>query len=110
MTQLAFDLSPREAGETAAAACESKARRVSDFDSEGASRFIFGELVRHGPQSGETLTDSAKAHGYRPHDDRAFGGVFMRLARRKQIRCVGTCERRKGHGTSGGRVWEAVIA
>lgn len=41
--------------------------------------------------------------------DRAFGQLFRVLARRGDIRCVGYCERRKGHGTAGGRVWDAVL-
>jgi hypothetical protein len=44
-------------------------------------------------------------HGYRPHDQRAFGPVYAGLARRGAIKCLGFCERQKGHGTSGGRIW-----
>lgn len=52
--------------------------------------------------------DAAIAHGYRPHDQRAFGSVFGTLSRRNLIRCAVYCERSKGHGTAGGRVWEAT--
>lgn len=96
-------------GDKLAEACVDKAERVAEFDSAGAAKFILGWLVRHGPQSGETLTDAAKQHGYRPHDDRAFGAVYGALVRRHQIRQVGTCERTKGHGTAGGRVWAAQL-
>jgi hypothetical protein len=57
----------------------------------------------------EDAIDAAMSHGYRPHDARAFGTVIRGLARRELIRCCGYADRRKGHGTSGARVWEAVI-
>lgn len=98
----------RAIGEEAAQACTDKAERVADFDGEGARTFVLGWLRRHGPMSGEALTDACKAHGFRPHDDRAFGAVFGVLVRRNEIRCVGSCERTKGHGTAGGRVWAVV--
>ena len=34
-----------------------------------------------------------------------FSPVYAGLVRRGAIRCVGFCERKKGHSTSGGRVW-----
>ena len=102
--------SPRERGHRLAKACLQAAQIRADFDSEGAGRFILGHLRAYGPKSGEDLTEAAKVHGYRPHDDRAFGGVFGRLSRKAQIRKVpgAECARRKGHGTAGGIVWEAV--
>lgn len=106
--QLSFVLEPRALGEQAAEACTTKAERVADFDREGAARFILGWLRRHGKLSGEDCTDAAIAHGYRAHDARAFGSIYHVLVNRGKIRCVGFCERRKGHGTAGGRVWEAV--
>lgn len=98
----------RAAGEQAGNACLDKAQRVADFDSAGASAFILRRLQAMGPQSGESLTNAAKAAGFVAHDDRAFGPVFGSLSRRGQIRCVGYCDRAKGHGTAGGRVWEAA--
>lgn len=100
---------PRAKGERLGQACHQKAE-AGGWDSEGAARFILGRLRAYGPTSGEDLTDAAIAHGYRPHDGRAFGGVFSRLARTSQIRKVtgAVCLRRKGHGTAGGVVWEAV--
>lgn len=98
----------REQGEAAANACVEKAERVAQFDADGARTFVIGWLRRHGQMSGEALTDACKAHGFRPHDDRAFGAVFGVLVRRNEIRCVGSCERTKGHGTAGGRVWTVV--
>lgn len=98
----------RQRGEEAAQACVDKAERVADFDRDGCRRFALGWLARHGRASGEAITDACKAHGYRPHDDRAFGAVFGVLSLRNLIRCVGMCERTKGHGTAGGRIWEIV--
>lgn len=98
----------RDAGAAAGQACADKAERVSDFDSKGASEFIWSWLVRHGDTPGEILTDEAVRHGFRPHDTRAFGPVFGRLVRAGRIRTVGYCLREKGHATAGGRVWGVV--
>lgn len=101
-------LPPREIGEACAKLATENAESLNDFDTEGARKFIHGWLVRHGRASGEVLVDAAMEHGYRPHDARAFGSIFSTLARRNLIRCVGYCERLKGHGTAGGRLWESV--
>jgi len=95
----------RAAGDQAGAACLAKAERDRQFDTDGAAKFILGWLAKHGPQAGEKLTNAAMMHGYRPHDQRAFGPVYAGLARRGAIKCLGFCERQKGHGTSGGRIW-----
>lgn len=108
--QLAIDFTePRAEGERLGNLSTDKAERVADFDSVGAGKFILGWLHRHGNVSGEALTNAAKEHGYHPHDDRAFGSVFGSLSRKGLIRCVGFCEREKGHGTAGGRVWAASL-
>jgi len=95
----------RELGEQAAAACLAKARRADPEFSEKASAAILAHLRVVHQASGEVLVDVAIAMGARPHDSRAFGGVFQGLARKGLIRTVGFCLREKGHGTSGGRVW-----
>jgi hypothetical protein len=99
---------PRELGRQAGQACEAKAETVAAFDSKGASEFIHGYLVANGRCTGEHLVDAAIRAGYEPHDARAFGPVIARLVGQGRIRCVGSGERRKGHGTAGARVWEAV--
>lgn len=104
MHQLSLTLTPREVGAAAAAACVEKAER-GGFDTAGAAAFILDWLTQNGPTSGEDLTDAAIAQGFRPHDSRAFGPVYAGLVRRQRIKCVGTCERRRGHGTAGGRIW-----
>lgn len=58
--------------------------------------------------SGEFLVMRCRRAGIVPPkqmDDRAFGPVFMRLARRGLIEKVGTVRRERGHGTAGGNVW-----
>lgn len=60
--------------------------------------------------SGEELVDACQARGLVPHDSRAFGAVFGTLARRGLIEAVGYAPRRKGHGTSGARMWKATAA
>ena len=103
--QLELTLSPpRERGREAAERCADKAGR-DGFDVGAAQAFVRAWLARHGKQSGEDLVDAAVAAGHAPHDGRAFGPVFAGLVRQRVIECAGYCERRKGHGTAGGRVW-----
>jgi len=82
-------------------AAEAKRRGFRD----AATAFVVGHLRTNGPTSGEVLTDLCKAAGIRPDDDRAFGAVYMSLARRGTIQKVGTVNRLKGHNTAGGNVW-----
>jgi hypothetical protein len=98
----------REEGERLAQACTDKAARVTAFDAEGARETALRLLMLDGPTPGEALVEKLKARGYIPHDDRAMGVVFSVLARRGQIKCIGHCARSKGHGTAGGRVWQAT--
>lgn len=103
MTQLSINFTPE------ATACMEKAKSIDpDFPAK-AEKFILEHLAIVKQCPGEELTDVARAKGAIPHDDRAFGGVFQRLSRRNLIRTVGFCERKKGHGTAGGRVWGIVL-
>lgn len=98
----------RAAGQEAADQCEGKALRANALFSEQAAAFILRQLEARGPTTGEDLTDACKAAGIEPHDDRAFGAVFARLSKAKEIEPDPTytvVPRRKGHGTSGGRMW-----
>lgn len=107
MSQLALDFEPpRASGQRLGELCTEKAERVVDFDSEAAGERIVDLLRERGAMSGEQLTDMAMARGHRPHDQRAFGPIYARLAREGLIRCVGFCPRGKGHGTAGGRLWD----
>ena len=85
-----------------------KADRERESFTADACAFVLAYLTAHGPTPGETLTDACKASGLKPADDRAFGPVYQRLAQANQIRVCGSTTRRRGHGTSGGRVWILV--
>lgn len=73
---------------------------------EQAEDFIVTYLRTHGPTAGEALTSACVASGIKPHDERAFGAILMSLSRNGKIIKVGTCMRMKGHGTSGGNIWD----
>lgn len=99
----------KAAGYVAAARCEAKAKRVADFDFEGACDFIRLYLASYGATSGERLVIAAIASGHRVHDARAYGSVFRTLAARGQIKCLRSdLPRVFGHGTSGGKLWCVV--
>ena len=73
---------------------------------EQAKAFIVAYLAVHGPTPGEVLTLACKAAGIRSHDDRAFGAVYLGLARAGRIVQVGSVRRARGHGTQGGSIWD----
>lgn len=75
---------------------------------EQACAFVLQYLKRHGASAGEVITAACKAAGIQPHDDRAFGPVYMTLARQGRIHKVGTCKRQRGHMTAGGNIWGLV--
>ena len=82
-----------------------QAKAGEDFGRK-AREFILSYLRQNGATSGEDVTDACKAAGITPHDDRAFGPVYMSLSRNGHIRKAGMVPRRKGHATAGGYVWE----
>lgn len=88
--------------------CARNANRAG-FDTVGAADYILSTLRREGDQSGEQLVMQARNAGFVPHDDRAFGSLFASLKRKGLIAVVGSCNRRRGHGTSGGRIWSAIV-
>ena len=104
---MSLELSQR-LGEHAMQKCQIRAENAEPGFTERAADWIIWYLKARGPTPGEMLTDLCKAHGIKPPDDRAFGPVFKSLLHRGEITQAGWCERRKGHGTGGGRVWEAV--
>ena len=100
----------REAGEQAAAHCLAKAERSDPEFVAKATAAILMHLRAVGQASGEDLVDIAVAHGARPRDMRAFGGIFQRLVREHSIRCIRSdLPRRRGHGCSGGRLYEICL-
>lgn len=98
--------SSRLEGERCLRLAADRAERDGPGFCERAQLFVLAYLGQHGRASSEDITDACKDAGIVPQEDRAFGQVYASLNRRKQIVCVGFCERRKGHGTAGGRVWE----
>lgn len=84
---------------------EDRANAKKQAFSADAEAFILRFLAEHGPSSGEILTDATKAAGIKPHDDRAFGPIYKRLAKNGAIHRVGICNRLKGHLTGGGILW-----
>lgn len=71
-----------------------------------ARDFVLDYLSEAGPCDAETITDACLEVGIVPHDLRAFGPVYLALAREGLIVKAGvSTRRRRGHGTSGGNVW-----
>lgn len=115
-TPTLFDLEPRpsrkpiqsvndERDRMIAAVARKAQQRRARFVAE-ACVFVLSYLAASpGPVSGETLTLACKATGIVPHDDRAFGAVYMRLSRTGKIHRAGAVRRERGHGTSGGILW-----
>lgn len=94
----------RQRDEAMASVAEHAEEHRPDFATDAAA-FVLRFLGEHGASSGEVITNACKAAGIVPHDDRAFGPVYMGLSRRKAIVKVGVAIRTKGHGTAGGNVW-----
>jgi hypothetical protein len=83
-------------------------RNAEEFFAEftrKAQGFVLEYLRRKGDASGEAITNACRQAGIVPHDDRAFGPVYLALSRARKIEKAGFCARTKGHGTSGGIVW-----
>lgn len=84
---------------------EAKANRSEPSFGDVARDFIIQYLRANGPRSCEVITNAAMRAGITPKDSRSFGGPFSSLHRRGFIMVDGTCERFKGHGTSGAKIW-----
>lgn len=98
----------KQAGQAAMWSAQAAAESAG-FDSDGARRFIISFLRENGPTDNETLVDEAKARGYAGRDDRCFGGLFSAAIRAREIRVIRSdLPRRKGHGTTGAKLYEAV--
>lgn len=70
-----------------------------------AMDYILAYLQRHGPTSGEDLTEACCTAGITPHDNRAFGAVYLKLVKKGLIEKCGLVPRRRGHMTAGGHIW-----
>jgi len=82
-----------------------RAERTDVLFSGKATTFILHYLQVNGATSSEKITDACKRAGIIPPDDRAFGPIYLSLARAGLIIKTGVCIRKKGHGTSGGNIW-----
>lgn len=95
-----------EARDQAVEHVEARAEERNPGFRDAASGFILRYLALHGEVSGEDCTNACKRASIAPHDDRAFGPVYLRMVRSEQIEKVGACPRKKGHGTGGGNIWK----
>jgi hypothetical protein len=85
---------------------------TSSDPSFGARAFAFitayvrENFPKVGAIPGETITMAAQNAGIgADRDGRAFGAIFAKAIRQKNISVVGYCARVRGHGTSGGRLY-----
>lgn len=95
-----FDLPPSQAVNAIDEALKSQfPARVRDF--------ILIHLRRHGPTSGEDLTDAMLTAGIVPPsgDGRKFGPVYQQMSQKGLIEVYGVGHRRKGNGTLGAAIW-----
>lgn len=94
----------RAVGERGAQMATDKAERDAPGFVARAEAAVLAKLAT-GPASGEDITDHVQQQvGFK--DGRCMGSVFASMHRRALIRIVGECARRRGHGTSGGHIWE----
>jgi hypothetical protein len=80
-------------------------RNAGPMFSENAQRFIVDYLSRHPPTSCEIIVNACKDAGIRPHNDHAFGPVFLKLFKDGRIRKAGMTKRFKGHAAPGANIW-----
>lgn len=72
-----------------------------------ARRFVLTHLRRHGPTSGEDLTDAMLAAGMKhpSGSDKGFGGIYRGMHFVDLIEPYGDGNRRKGNNTRGATIW-----
>jgi hypothetical protein len=77
---------------------------------ERVQEFILTHLRRHGPTSGEDLTDAMVAAEITPPkgDGRRYGPVYQSMSARGLIEVYGVGHRRKGNGTLGAAIWRVT--
>ena len=73
-------------------ALETVERNAGEVFKERAMAFALDWMAGKGVVSGEDITDACKAAGIVPHEDRAFGPVYLALARQGAIVRVGTLQ------------------
>lgn len=70
-----------------------------------AQEFILDYLADHPPTSCEVIVNACKKSGIVPHNDHAFGPVFLKLFRSNRIAKAGMTKRFKGHCAPGANIW-----
>lgn len=76
-----------------------------------ARAFVIEFLRKNGSATGEDITDAGKAAGIIPHNDKAWGPVYMALSRSKTIAkdlSAPPSPRRKGHSSGIAWRWKLV--
>lgn len=110
MSQTCLDFSApplaqaRAVGERASQLATQRAgRETSDFSARAETAIL--DKLATGRASGEDLTDYVQQQvGFK--DGRCLGSLYRSMRLRGLIRIVDTCDRRKGHGTGGGKIYE----
>lgn len=100
----------RAAGVVGATLAAEKAEGVCPNFAERAYRFVLDYIAEHGPISGELVTLACVAAGIDPGERRAFGSIYARALREKEVRVVGSVQRMFGHGTAGGSIYARNVA
>jgi hypothetical protein len=100
----------RLAGDIAGALATQKAEGVCHNFADRAYAFVLDYIAQHQPVAGELVTLACVAAGIDPVERRAFGSVYARALREKEIRVVGSVQRMFGHGTAGGSIYARNIA
>ena len=98
----------RQQGDAGILRAQVRAENAAPDFTRRACAYALTLIATRGPMSGEDIVDACRAAGYCPPDDRAFGAVF-KLALREGARVVGLASRRKGHGSSGGKVYGVAL-
>lgn len=94
------------AGDAAIRRAADRAERTMPGFSRRAASYMAAYLTAHGPTSGEDLVDAAIAAGYAAADGRAFGAAFRALISVHRAPVLRSdLPRRRGHGTTGGRLY-----
>ena len=83
-------------------------KHAGELFRDAAKAFVLTYLKLHGATAGEVLTEACCQAGIVPHDTRAFGPIYMTLARQGVIEKCGSVARRLGHGTAGGNIWRVT--
>lgn len=103
--QMTLDWS-RAAGDIAMRRAASHAERAMPGFAARAASYMAAYLTANGPTSGEDLVDAAIAAGFAAADARAFGRAFRLLREQHGAPILRSdLPRRRGHGTSGGRLY-----